>query len=100
MKRRRGVSLIDFLFIIIVSVCFIAIAGSHLNKFFYYEQPDVKAEIQLKQCAEKIGSGNRLVVVEMPVLDETKKLLKEEHYEVYKELKEEQKVIYKKSDKK
>ena len=98
MKRRRGVNEIG-LFFVVSTVVFIVIAGICLNESFHYEKPEVKAEIQLKQCAEKIGSGIKFVVVELPVYDGTEKILKEEHYEVYKELKEEQKVIYKKSDK-
>lgn len=100
MRRRRGMDLISFLLFTAITVGFIVLAVVNLNKAYYYGKPDVKAELQLKQCAEKIGSGSRFIVVELPVLDDTEKLLKEEHYEVYKELKEEQEVIYKKSDKK
>lgn len=96
MRKRIG---FEFIFLTAVTVCFIAIAVVILKKGYYYEQPEVKVEIQLKECAEKIGSGNKYIVVELPVSDETEKLLKEEHYEVYKELKEEQEVIYKKNDK-
>ena len=99
LRKRRGITVIEFTLYTVVTVCFITIAVNLLKRIYYYTQPEVKVEIQLKECAEKIGFGNKYIVVELPVSDETEKLLKEEHYEVYKELKEEQKAVYKKIDK-
>lgn len=99
MRKRRGMSVIDFLFFAVITVSLFWFAGNIIYIEFYNSRPDVRAEIQLRQCAEKVGSGNDFIFVELPVSYETAKLLKEEHYEVYKELKEKQGVIYKKSDK-
>lgn len=100
LKKRIGEIAIEVLFYIVIILFWLGLAGYHAYEVYYYGQPDVKAEIQLKECAKKIGFGNKFIVVEPPVSDETAKLLKEEHYEVYKEFKEEQGVVYKKNDKK
>lgn len=89
-------SVIDFLFFAVITVSLFWFAGNIIYIEYYNSRPDIRAEIQLNQCAEKIGSKNSFIVVELPVYDGTEKILKEEHYEVYKELKGKQEVIYKK----
>lgn len=84
------------IFILVVLLTGLTIS---IYKIYYHSKPEIQAEIQLKQCAEKIGFENKYVVVELPVFEETEKLLKKEHYEVYKKLKEKQEVIYKKNNK-
>lgn len=73
MRKRKGMGSINFWFFTFITVCLIAAVVSSVNKVYYYGKPDVKAEIQLKQCAEKIGFGSRFIVVELPVLDDTER---------------------------
>ena len=54
MRKRRGMSVIDFLFFAVITVSLFWFAGNIIYIEFYNSRPDVRAEIQLRQCAEKV----------------------------------------------
>ena len=61
--------------------------------------PEFKAERQIEEYTKEISSGSRYITIELPISSDVERLLKEENYEIYMKLKENQKIIYKKRDK-
>lgn len=61
--------------------------------------PGFKAERQIEEYTKEISSGSRYITVDLPVSSNVERLLKEENYEIYMKLEENQKIIYKKRDK-
>lgn len=62
------------------------------------KQSKPSEEKQINICIDKIASGEKYITIVKPVSNNTKKLLKDEHYEPYLELNDNKKIIYKKSE--
>ena len=62
--------------------------------------PEFKAERQIEEYTKEISSGSRYITIELPISSNVERLLKEENYEIYMKLEENQKIIYKKHDEK